>query len=210
MLLSKNAYVKIAPINANYWKDRGYNIHSTGGRGGKNTGQRIKVSVNDLAEKSNVNVSCRCDICGTKFVQRYSRNKETCYDCRKITQMKGNTHGKANKGKKIEAMTGPNHPRWVKDKKPFATYRYRVQRLTEQNYATYIDEINPNNLPRTLCGVDGGYQLDHIISIKSGFAQNLPIETIASKDNLQMLPWKENREKWHGISTKYNYNTLRS
>lgn len=45
---------------------------------------------------------------------------------------------------------------------------------------------------RTLCGVEGGYQLDHIISIKEGFEKNIAPEIIGAPGNLQMLPWRDN------------------
>lgn len=97
MLLSKYAYIKIAPVNSKYWKGLGYDINSTGGRAGKNTGQRIKVSVSHLTSGSNINVSCRCNSCGKKYIQRYSRNKEMCESCRRSLMMKNNNYGTNNR-----------------------------------------------------------------------------------------------------------------
>lgn len=74
----------------------------------------------------------------------------------------------------------------------FRRYGNKVHRLTAKVYKKYKHEINPNNYPRTICGVDGGYQLDHIIPIKFGFENNIPPEVLAEKTNLRMLPWKEN------------------
>jgi len=73
---------------------------------------------------------------------------------------------------------------------------YEVRKLTEENYKEYKNIINPNNFNRTLNGVEGGYQLDHIISIKTGFLNNIPPEEIADINNLQIISWKENRKKW--------------
>jgi hypothetical protein len=67
-----------------------------------------------------------------------------------------------------------------------------VHKLTSKNYELHKDEINPNTYPRTVCGIEGGYQLDHIISIKFGFENNILPEVLAEKSNLRMLPWKEN------------------
>jgi len=49
--------------------------------------------------------------------------------------------------------------------------------------------------PRGLCGIDGAYQLDHIISIKQGFAKNIDPKIIGSISNLQFIPWQHNRNK---------------
>jgi 5-methylcytosine-specific restriction endonuclease McrA len=59
-------------------------------------------------------------------------------------------------------------------------------------YNENIDIINPERHPRTLCGVEGGWQLDHIIPIKECFDRGIPPREAASLTNLRMLPWKEN------------------
>ena len=79
----------------------------------------------------------------------------------------------------------------------FRKFRNRVATLTEKTYVKYQHEINPNNHPRTIAGVNGGYQLDHKVSCRRAFDQGLTEEWVSSKDNLQMLPWKENLIKSH-------------
>lgn len=49
---------------------------------------------------------------------------------------------------------------------------------------------------RGRCGVDGAYQLDHIVSIEEGYQREIPAEEVGHIDNLRMIPWKTNREKW--------------
>src|SRR6266704_785697 len=66
-------------------------------------------------------------------------------------------------------------------------YQLEVQRLSEETYQKYKDEINPKNYIRTLCGIEGGYQLDHIKSIKQCFNKGLSPKIVAKKNNLQML-----------------------
>jgi hypothetical protein len=107
--------------------------------------------------------------------------------------MLGNTLGKANKGK--TGLSGDKSGKWNPNKSELRQYTNRVHWLTKKVYDANIDTINPLNYPRTLCGIDGGYQLDHIMSIKEGFTRNIPPEQMATLDNLQMLPWKENRTK---------------
>ena len=70
-----------------------------------------------------------------------------------------------------------------------------VRKITEENYNKYKEQINPNNHPRTLCGIENGYQLDHRVSIKWGFLHGVNPKVIGNVDNLQMLPWKENLTK---------------
>lgn len=81
MILSNYTYVKITPSNVKYWRAHGYDVVA-GGRGGKNTGQRIRVRVEELKQNSNVMIACRCDSCGIKYLQRFSRNTLKCAKCR--------------------------------------------------------------------------------------------------------------------------------
>ena len=61
-------------------------------------------------------------------------------------------------------------------------------------------DLNPKNHPLTLCGVIGGYQIDHIITVKFGFESGISPEKLSQKNNLRILPWKENlkRNRKHG------------
>lgn len=83
-----------------------------------------------------------------------------------------------------------------KDTTPeYKRYCNRVHKLSKRIYEKFKDEINPNNYPRGLAGETGVYHLDHIVSIRHGFDNNLLPEDVACKENLQMLPWKENISK---------------
>lgn len=74
----------------------------------------------------------------------------------------------------------------------YKTYARKVHRFSGKTYAENIDIINPNRYPRTLCGVDGGWQLDHIISIKECYRKGITPQEAANVSNLRMLPWKTN------------------
>ena len=82
-------------------------------------------------------------------------------------------------------------------------YRNDARNLTAKNYRKYKKTINPMNLPRGRG--EGKYHLDHIIPVLYGFLNDIPVEQIASVDNLQMLTDEENRKK----SYKYNDEILR-
>lgn len=97
----------------------------------------------------------------------------------------------------LPRMYGENHPNFNPNKDEYSEYMYKVRVITEKTYNDNIETINPEGNKRSLCGVDGGYQLDHIISVKQGFVEGISPEIIGGLDNLQMLPWEENRNKWH-------------
>lgn len=83
------------------------------------------------------------------------------------------------------AKPRPNTPEYRK-------YKGRVHRLTEKVYRDNIDIINPNRHPRTRCGVEGGWQLDHIKPVGVCFELGLSPEEASVVENLRMLPWKQN------------------
>lgn len=76
--------------------------------------------------------------------------------------------------------------------KEYTRYARKVHHLSHKTYLQNIDTINPLGYPRTLCGVEGGWQLDHIIPIKECFEKGLSIEEASAISNLRMLPWKNN------------------
>jgi len=74
----------------------------------------------------------------------------------------------------------------------YTRYKNKVHKLSEKTYVEHAEVINPNNHPRTLCGVDGGWQLDHIKTVRECFDSGISEEEASSLNNLRMLPWKEN------------------
>lgn len=80
----------------------------------------------------------------------------------------------------------------------FKKYRNRVAVRTRKTYEQFKDEINPDNLPLGKCGIDGAHQIDHIITVRQGFEAGTLIETISAKENLQIMPWLENLQKYDG------------
>lgn len=93
----------------------------------------------------------------------------------------------------------------TKDTTPaYKRYKALVHRLSGHTYTENIDIINPNRYNRTLCGVEGGWQLDHIIPIKECYEKNISPEEASSIDNLRMLPWKDNLMRNYDNPTKHN------
>lgn len=81
----------------------------------------------------------------------------------------------------------------------YKQYSRMVHRLSQKIYEQNIDIINPNRYPRTLCGVHGGWQLDHIIPIKECFNNGVSAELASDVTNLRMLPWKDNLMRQYDI-----------
>jgi len=134
-----------------------------------------------------------CKVCGTEtYVPKYRHetHKYCSSECmwndpdyrKKLSQV-DKSYMQTESYRK--SKSNPETPEFVK-------YRNRVHRLSQKTYEKYVDEINPNGYDRTLAGVDGGYQLDHIIEVRFGFDNNIPPEVLAEKENLRMLPWKSN------------------
>lgn len=190
MIIDEYVKIKISFNNMTYWRERGYKFSNPAPRWKKC--EEILVHVEHLPKKSCIQVSCQCDQCGKKYTNRIYRNTSTCNFCFASNKMKNNTHGKANKGKILLKMRGENHHAFNPNKTAFQHYRSRVQWLTEKTYQANKDLINPSDLPRTLCGVEGGYQLDHVVSVKEGFERDIDPNALANIENLQMLPWKDN------------------
>lgn len=160
----------------------------------------IEVSTDHLKAKSNVQVECWCERCEAFFTKRFNQYSQYCNDCNKIEQNKlhiGNKYGSVNKGRKNPKMAGHLNPRWNPNKSEFRAYAYKVSKLTKRIYEEHKEAINPDDYPRTLCGVEGGYQLDHIVSIKYGFDNKINPEELAKVENLRMLTWQENNFKRH-------------
>jgi hypothetical protein len=70
-------------------------------------------------------------------------------------------------------------------------YKIDVWRITNRQPLHLLENFNK----RGVNGQTGAYTLDHIISIKKGFIENISPEQIGNIENLQMLPWEENITK---------------
>lgn len=169
-------------------------------------GVKIYVKIEDLPLNSNKKIKCSCNICDSIFYRQYQLlkknsiyNGEYYYKCSR--KLIGKLMNKELIIKKLKERTGINHPRWNPNKSQFKEYYMKVRKITEQTYKNNKDIINPDNLPRTLCGVDNGYQLDHIFPIKRGYILGINPKVIGSIDNLQMLSWQNNILKFTSLNT---------
>ena len=126
--------------------------------------------------------TCLHPECSITFIVIPSRTKQYCsHRCHSLTVDNSHLHSAAVLAKRTKSTT-PVYKR----------YKALVHRLSGKNYHENIDIINPERHPRTLNGVDGGWQLDHIKTIKECFEQGIPAEEVAAVSNLRMLPWQQN------------------
>jgi len=92
-------------------------------------------------------------------------------------------------------------------------YQKQVREITRLTYEINKMIINPNNYKLGKMGVDGAYQIDHIVSINYGFENNISPEVIGGLSNLRVVPWRVNavknkynieNEDWDKIIASYN------
>ena len=76
----------------------------------------------------------------------------------------------------------------------FKNYQKEVRRLTAITYKKYKNDINPLNHPRGIANKlnENLWHIDHITTILDGFKNKIKPEVLARKENLRMLPWREN------------------
>jgi len=73
--------------------------------------------------------------------------------------------------------------------------RYKADVWKETYKSLRENPILENFDKRGRCGVEGAYQIDHIVGVRCGFDNGIPPKEIAKYSNLTMLPWKENLSK---------------
>lgn len=87
--------------------------------------------------------------------------------------------------------TGEAHPNWNPNKSEYKIYRNLVGQYTDLEDLTTLN----GHEKRGMAGKDGAYHLDHIVSIKYGFDNNIPPGIVGSIHNLRFIPWEENYKK---------------
>ncbi len=162
---------------------------------GESIGRKSKAD-GGVYKRSGIDLPC--PVCGTLVYHRkkeLDENKRKCCsrDClyknpERIEMLKNIDRSYMYEQDYIDKMSSTHTKEYMK-------YYRKVRKISERNYVLFKDEINPNDFPRTLCGVEGGYQLDHIKSLKDCWYENVDVEIAGGKENLQIIPWKENLNK---------------
>jgi hypothetical protein len=153
----------------------------------KHTKCWLRVPPWHLPKNSNKKVIAICDECSVGFKRNWqtiSMNQSGLHLCKPCS--------KTRRTNAVSGWLADKSPNWNPETVDMVRYTNRVHYLSDKTYLQHKSEINPNNYPRTRNGIDGGYQLDHIVSINYGFENKIPPEKMAEKENLQMLTWQEN------------------
>lgn len=176
---------------------------------GKEVSYKNKVSWMNVRTKLAKDGFYHCRSCGGKIGRENSDKKPTGRPKGSKTHPdKRKNHSRPGAGKRLNAIKeGTAYYRWLdgmaKDRgwkswedystniKTYKQYRANVIRVTNQQPLHLLENFNK----RGVNGEEGAYTLDHIVSIKKGFIENIDPEVIGNLSNLQMLPWEENITK---------------
>lgn len=189
-ILSDFVEVTLNGSNMAYYRQLGY--------GNLKRFNTISVAIQHLPKSSNKVVDCSCDGCTTAFSRPYEvLNRDTakgrvlCNACRYVAA--GEAVSNAQTGQKRPSMLGARNPNYNPNRTTFKRYCQEVIKATNRHRHIFSTWQNFDKIG--LCGVDGAYQLDHIVSKRYGFENGISPERIGDIQNLQIIPWKINRNK---------------
>ncbi|ARW57595.1 hypothetical protein FDI23_gp243 [Serratia phage CHI14] len=205
MITNTHFVVPITNRNVTAFKSLGYEVKS---------GVPHLIEFDDCPGKTVI--TCRCDTCSeeytitkaklnetnTKFCMKhrwevYSEDRKDFWNSEQgleIRKVKGPKISKSKKGVRIEACCGSNNGRWNPNKDAKRKYYSKVRGYSLKHFRREIEKL-PNFELSGKCGIENAYQLDHKVSIKYGFENNVPPEIIGHICNLEMIPWEQNRQK---------------
>lgn len=130
----------------------------------------------------NNNCGHEFDLCVANFLHR--KLDSICIIC-----------GVKQRSEALTALAKIEHDKWMETASEWQAYKYEVVHHTEKNYIKHKETVNPLQHPRGIAGTMGAYQLDHIISKRYCFDNNIPTEVCSHPHNLRMIPWYENIAK---------------
>lgn len=185
MFITESLKVTISN-NGSYYESKGY--------GTLKQRDKIIVKIEDLPFNCNKIVKCRCDDCMLEFERQLQLlNKMGVHRCRKCS-MKNTSKIRdyTNVIKNNQNNIGEKHPRFDHKKSEYAKYKGLVAYYTNKQNLSLLEN---SDKPRGLAGTPGNYQLDHMVSVRYGFDNNIPPEIIGDISNLRFIPWEENLSK---------------
>ena len=144
-----------------------------------------------------------CILCGgqmgyatKKLLLQSMRLKTVCNTCSGVINKKGyKLNSKLTTEDRLEAIAKregyPDYKTYYATFEDRKKYHRRVWNLTYKQPIELLENFDR----RGKSGIDGAYQIDHIIPIKYGFENGVSAEEIAHINNLRMLTWEENISK---------------
>lgn len=120
------------------------------------------------------------------------RDKTLCGSC---TAIRDNVqqYRISDQAKKQMRATKAGFKSWKEYCKKFPIWkRYKAEVWSETYKQLKQNPPLENFDKRGKCGVDGAYQIDHIIGVREGFDKGIDLTKIGAYSNLRMIPWREN------------------
>lgn len=205
MIVSDKQLVNVTPRNLKILREQGYDV---------SVGIPHMVKIEHCGRK--IKIHCKCDECGCEYTINREKltdiNKQFCAEHRwskyserrkeywntdegiKIRKEKGIKISKSKSGVPCIKTRGELNGRYNPRLKEFKRYAYDVRRYTKFHFKEEVQNL-PNFEKTGRAGVLGAYQLDHKVSIKYGFENNISPSIIGHITNLEMIPWELNRSK---------------
>jgi hypothetical protein len=179
----------------------------------------LQKTIYDLIFPEAKNVKCKCctnkvkfsstrfeysSCCSSSCMTKYQMNELTPWTKERKSKMVKNIretniekYGVSNPAKLKEVQDKMKETRIKngnmlepKTREDFKMYSYYVWLETYKHQNKLIDREK-----RGRCGIEGAYNLDHLVSVYDGFQNNIPTYIIGSINNLKYIPWEENLSK---------------
>ena len=140
--------------------------------------------------------NCACEIGYTteSGLRESIRLNTICNGCSTKKHQKGIMNGTTESQRRKMRASKAGFSSWEEyvEKYPKKEmYKREVWKYTYRNDLESLSDFEK----RGRCGVEGAYQIDHIISINEGWNNGIPAEEIGNFQNLRMIPWRENLKK---------------
>lgn len=141
--------------------------------------------------------NCDCEITYNRRdnYNRAIKKNTICNSCSAKKNQKGFLKGVTDEQRKKMRATKAGFKSWQEYVEKYPKKQFYKREVWKYTYRNDLESL-PNFDKRGRNGVDGAYQIDHIISISEGWERGIPPEIIGSYSNLQMLTWEANRKKW--------------
>jgi hypothetical protein len=144
-----------------------------------------KIITTDINSKSD-NIEVYRKTCGHTFVAQLNNIADgisICSICNNV-----------NKTNRLRELWNKVYESNKANESEYSKYTKSVWKYTRLAKKHHMDKINPDNLPITLAG-KGGYHVDHILSIKYCYMNNISAEVCGDYTNLRTMEASANISK---------------
>lgn len=143
-----------------------------------------------------------CPSCNTKIYHTSKKSRDNgirgnklCTSCSTIENNKTFKDNINEEHIKQMRATKAGFSTWEEYVEKYPKKQFYKREVWKYTYRNNLESL-PNFDKRGRNGVQGAYQIDHIVSINEGWKGGIPAKEIGKMENLQMITWEENRKKW--------------